>query len=459
MSKFNIRKVRVTNHQGWAAKKIWTKEELVKLCLSSFVENTFYETSEEKIERLASYMANIDNTFLMKLAIFSREYGLRSVNHLIAGALVHKMAGIRNSRTTYMRFIDKLVKRPDELWEILAAYNMFSTADRFFVPHIIKSAFKNKLENFSEYSLSKYKNKWAIKIHDICNLVHPKSEAISRLMKWELKPADTWEVQLSAGADKKETFTNLMKEKSLGAKAFLMNTRNMIEAGVDQSYMSIYASELNVKMIFPFDVMKSLFSIMDAGLRIEASLLEALEKLAVKTYGEMPYLKEQTSILCDVSGSMTSVPTWSKSKFAPADIAAFYSALAVKANDKSEIILFSDRAMKMKILPTDWVLRIYTEIKRLFMSWGTEVQAAIRLIDSNIKQAIVYTDGQFADSINNTFHLEKIIVANINDYKDIAYSRGWKVVQISGFTDVMLKYMSDLENIDGLVKHIESIEL
>ena len=50
-----------------------------------------------------------------------------------------------------------------------------------------------------------------------------------------------------------------MNTNSLGGKAFLMNIRNMLEAGVDQDLMAEYATRANFNMIFPFEFMKAIF--------------------------------------------------------------------------------------------------------------------------------------------------------------------------------------------------------
>jgi len=123
-----------------------------------------------------------------------------------------------------------------------------------------------------------------MKLHDLCNLIHPKSEAIDKLMKGTLPSIDTWETQLSAGADKKETFEKLMAENQLGGKAFLMNVRNMLQAGVDEQLMANYATSMNSSMLFPIDVMKAFFSAIDAGITIGRKLTKSLEDLAIKLY-------------------------------------------------------------------------------------------------------------------------------------------------------------------------------
>jgi hypothetical protein len=44
------------------------------MCLTSFIEDSFYEKHDDKIKRIQEYVKNIDVNFILKLALFSREY-------------------------------------------------------------------------------------------------------------------------------------------------------------------------------------------------------------------------------------------------------------------------------------------------------------------------------------------------------------------------------------------------
>ncbi|WP_390174307.1 TROVE domain-containing protein, partial [Staphylococcus pseudintermedius] len=73
-----------------------------------------------------------------------------------------------------------------------------------------------------------------------------------RVANQELETPDTWETQLSAVADAKETFTRLMAEKKLGALAFLRNLRNMVQAGVTEDEVRAYGSTVDASKVLPF---------------------------------------------------------------------------------------------------------------------------------------------------------------------------------------------------------------
>jgi hypothetical protein len=63
-----------TNHNGWVVIALNPKKEIIKMCLTSLLEGKFYETAKDQIDRLISYMNLVDPDFLLKVALFSREY-------------------------------------------------------------------------------------------------------------------------------------------------------------------------------------------------------------------------------------------------------------------------------------------------------------------------------------------------------------------------------------------------
>lgn len=459
MTKFNVKKFTKT-HQGGKSIAIPNKNELVKLCLTSFLEKTYYESAEDVIQRIVDYSKTINQTFLLKLAIFSRNYGLKSINHLLAALFVINNSWIVWTRKMFTSFLKKMVKRPDELWEILWAFNSLIDEEKLVVPNMMKVAFKEVLENnFSKYQLQKYKNKGNFKLHDIVNLVHAKGEFIDLLMKWEIGSADTRETKLSAGESKQEAFEDLIDKNKLWTKALLMNMKNIIEAWINQDKVAEYINKASLMGIFPFDVMKALHYLWETNQtkRVKASVVLALENMAIKSFGNLP-LDWKVAVICDTSGSMSSATMSNKSEFRAVEVAAFYTALAYVRGDDTWAFCFDTQARAIKALPWDGLARVYSEIVRNANGGWTYVQSAIDLVKSKYDTAIIFTDSQFADDIRNTGNLKQVIVANLCWYKwSIAIK--WNIIEISWYNDTMLKLASDIRNIDNLVKQIEAIEL
>ena len=124
MSKFNKTKTvesqLTTNLAGGKAYKESSKLELVSLLLTSFAQSKFYEKEEKINQRLIDLIGKVDPEFVAKSAIYARnEFSMRSISHITAAEL----AKFISSQTWGKSFYNKIVRRPDDMTEILAYYN------------------------------------------------------------------------------------------------------------------------------------------------------------------------------------------------------------------------------------------------------------------------------------------------------------------------------------------------
>src|SRR5579859_2165656 len=93
MSKFNetTEKEQVTNYMGAKAYKQTPKEELVFACLTTFVESSYYEGTDKRLERIQKLVAQVakkDPEFVAKLALYARtEFNIRSIFPVLVGEL------------------------------------------------------------------------------------------------------------------------------------------------------------------------------------------------------------------------------------------------------------------------------------------------------------------------------------------------------------------------------------
>src|SRR5690349_547395 len=122
MARFNLRAGAInttTNFAGGVAYAESPELEFASVLLTSFLNDQYYRTAAEGIERVRSLMAAIeDKRFLAKAALFARERGMRSITHLVAAELARTVKGEAWQR----RFLSALVQRPDDATEILACY-------------------------------------------------------------------------------------------------------------------------------------------------------------------------------------------------------------------------------------------------------------------------------------------------------------------------------------------------
>lgn len=195
MAKFNEKKVAKqpteVNFMGENVFKLEDKEELVSTVMTTFLNNSYYESEEEIVNRIHNLIEKVDPLFVAKLALYARNEGnLRSVTHLVSAELAKYISGTDWGK----RFYDKIVVRPDDMSEILSAYaniNGMKQDDIKKIPNAMKRGFKSALEKFDPYRLDKYKMKRrSVSLIDLIRLFHPKgteknAEAFKRLVNGE----------------------------------------------------------------------------------------------------------------------------------------------------------------------------------------------------------------------------------------------------------------------------------
>jgi len=448
--KFNTEQFDAVTHEGWVAKSMKPEEELLKLCLTSFLEKSFYQTAEETIERLVWYLEKVNKDFVLKVAIFSRIYWLRSINHFIVAWYVKNYSG-NLSRSKLSSALKKMIRRPDELWEILWALK-FINKWKFVFPNSLKFAFWEVIQKFDEYQMDKYKNKWDIKLYDIINLWHYKGEFIDKLMKWQLKKAERWENKLSAWEDKKSSFTSLLSEWKLGTTAMLMNMRNMLEAWVDESLIVKNLESANMKGIFPFQVLRAIWFCRYSSM--SNKLLSALEEVAMKWFDNLP-IEWKTAVLVDTSWSMTwGTISW-KSELRPIDVASFYWALAEKK--WGICYAWATDCKRPNIFAWDSVNRISEAIQKTDVWCGTDLQQAIDKV-KDYDNVIVFSDMQCSYYVNNTWSIKNIYLFDLTGYEN-SIAVKWNMYNISGFSDIMFRLSKDLKYTSNLIEQINTISI
>ena len=95
------------------------KLELASLMLTSMLKDQFYRTADNTVTRLRELIAAMpDKQFAAKAAIYARqEAGMRSVTHLAAAEVAKSVKGEPWTKAFY----EKVVRRPDDVLEVLAA--------------------------------------------------------------------------------------------------------------------------------------------------------------------------------------------------------------------------------------------------------------------------------------------------------------------------------------------------
>lgn len=411
-------------------------QKLIHLTLSNMLwENQFYEDGQHTAESIKDLVPKVHPDFVATLAKEARSaYKLRHVPLLLMRELAR--AGKMKAED-----LSAVIQRPDEMSEFLSIY---WKDGKTALSNQVKKGLASAFVKFNEYSLAKWdKNSAAVSLRDVMFLTHPKPAdkeqelLFKKVANQELETPDTWETQLSAGADKKETFTRLMKEKKLGALAFLRNLRNMRNAGVDYFDIQKYASELDYEKILPFRFI--------AAARQVPEYSPMLEAIMLKVASQLSKIPGKTVLLVDVSGSMFGTKISAKSDLDRFDAAAALAVLCREICEEVEIYTFSDRLAHVNRPGRGMVL--IEELRNSQSHQSTLLGAAVSVLSDFGTRTIVFTDEMTHDQVPKP--KSKGYIINVAAYgKTGVVHSDW--VRINGFSEAVLDYIKVYENHDQM---------
>lgn len=396
MAKFNTTQTNKTvNKCGHAAYKMRDKEKLVTQVLCSFFnEAKFYGDNSAEMQETIKSVIKTDPKFAANLAVFARrEFNMRSVSHVLTAYLAHEVEG-----KPYTREVVKAVSlRGDDVTEIMACYlSMFGKP----IPNALKKGINDVLQGFDEYTLAKYKGDGkAVKMRDLLCLCRPEpktqeqSEMWKRLLNNELKTPYTWETELSAKGNNKETWESLIESEKVGYMALLRNLRNILTANPSNvnkviSYIENPNAVRKSKQL-PFRYLSAYRELENLG---GSRVFDALENAVEASIENMPKLEGTTVIAVDTSGSMGSAVS-KESKVRCCEIAMMLGLVANKICDNSIFYTFDTHIKKYSFSKRNGIL--YTTLHESSYGGGTSMYLPFeKMIDEKIKadRIIVISD-------------------------------------------------------------------
>ena len=435
-----------TTHNWGVAYSLSEKQELIKMCLTSFLQSDYYEKDMDKITAIQDLVSTLDPDWVMKLAIFSREYWLRSINHVLFVESAKSFYWKKWARQSLSNYISKIIRRPDELLDIVWYYALRNgqNFNSIVLPNALKFAVKTSLESFNDYQIAKYRGKGdAINLYDLVNMVHAKGETIAKLMNWTLESADTWEVEISKNGNTKEGWNRLLKEKKLGALATVRNLRNMLEVWVE--WLAEYLDTIKWSDVFPFQAIQALDMLAEANLS-NGAIHEVIMKHVKECF---KFISERypwkLAIGVDVSGSMFGTSVSNLSKMDRAKMAVMYG-MILKEITEWDLYLWSTQCAKVDTDDYNLVMKAASQI-----SWWTYVSCFTNVVKGQYDNIIIITDEQVSDRLDNV--AKQTVVWWIHDYKNTIVSGNW-VTYFTGYNDIMWKIGSDLFRLGELEKAI-----
>jgi len=324
----------VRTEEGAEAAVISDLEQLRRSVLSCLLwEKEHYEDGVSIADRIVESAKLVDADKVKELAIEARNvHGLRHAPLMLLLDLIRRNENVADA-------IYETIRRPDEMMELIALY--WRNGKRPLT-HQMKKGLRRTIKKFNEYSLAKNDRAGSVRLCDVMALVRPKPDTpeqaalFKRIADRKMATPDTWETNLSGGADKKETFERLIKEGNLGYLALLRNLRNMAAANVNRKLVKdAIRARKGADLVFPFRYI--------AAARAEPIFGDAVQDAFLAATAQMEKLPGKTVVIVDVSGSMYGQPVSAKSDMHRVTAAASLAAIAKELSSDVVVIATGDR--------------------------------------------------------------------------------------------------------------------
>jgi len=443
MAKLNVWKrlfpsgVRAITHEGAVAQNVNPRLELRRTVLTCLLwEDTFYEKGSKIAERIADLVTKNKAEDVAALAREARDkMQLRHVPLFLARELARRTG----AGTLVAETLERVIQRADELGEFVALY---WTPRKQPLSAGVKRGLAKAFTKFDAYQLAKYNRDGVVKLRDVLFLSHAKPKNAEQAALWKrlventLDPPDTWEVALSAGKDKRETWERLLREEKLGGMAVLRNLRPMLASGVEPKLIAARL-EKGIARALPFRFV--------TAARYAPKLEYAIEKAMLKGVAAFEKLPGSTGLLVDVSGSMDGQLA-RKGEATRIDAAAGLAILLREVAADFEIATFSEKCVT---LPARRGFALRDAIAGSQPHSSTYLKRAlVELRDKHgwekLDRVIVITDEQSHDGIAPAW-TPKAYVVNVAPYQHgVSYGSGW--THIDGWSERVVDYIAAIES-------------
>ena len=355
--------------------------------------------------------------------------------------------------------LPQIITRADMLTDFLAIYWKDGKKP---IANQAKKGLAKAFHNFNEYKFAKYDRDAAIKLRDVMFLCRPKPEnqyeqdLFKKVADRTLATPETWEVLLSTGKDKKESWTKLITEGKIGGLAMLRNIANMRRANVDKKVINEGLEKLKSSMLMPLDFLKAV--------RMNPEFNRQIEDAMINSYANLPKLKGKTLFIVDVSGSMGARMS-EKSDFTRYDAACAMAMLAANQCEDYEIVCTAGNdyahtgahehipypqkgfGIFEQIRETNKNIGIGGIFTRQCLEWCND-----KFKGQKFDRIIVFSDSQDCDSYTRRtpkpFGTYNYICDVSAHTKGVNYKGIWDA-EISGFSEHFITFIAAMEGIQN----------
>ena len=419
-------------------------------------EDIAYQDGKSVTEEIDRLVPLCDPQEVFDLSIEAREQ--QKLRHTPLYLAV-RMCRHEEHRKLVGALLPRIITRADMLSDFLALYWKDGKCP---LCSQAKRGLGEAFHNFDEYQFAKYDRENAIRLRDVMFLARPvpkdeaEAELFKRIADRQLATPETWEVLLSGGADKKETWTNLMQTRRLGSLAMLRNISNMMKAGVEQKEIQSALQRVSGAKLLPLDYFKAA--------RMAPEFSRDIEEAMTRSYASLPVLRGKTLFIVDTSGSMNSRMS-SESFFTRKDAACAMAMLAVNQCEEYRLVCTAGDDGK-RLGAHQWIqypakgFDLFKQISETekTIGWGGIFTRQVlewckeQFAGEKFDRIIIFSDSQDCDLPGkgkpNPFG-ERNYICDVSAHtRGINYKGVW-TAEISGFSENFLTFIGAMEGLSN----------
>ena len=489
----------VSTHEGGIGWARDAKSELFLLAAANMVDDTFYESAEQRdarYVRLIEEVTKADPEWIVgatdpaeramgKVGLIDylrNKLQMRSASIMLACEYIK--AGGPNGRFA----LASAIQRADEPAEVLGYW--LSVHGRNIPAPVKRGVADATRRLYTERNALRYDGlSRAIRMADVIELVHPQPKdtdqsALFRYLLDKRHHADTsrvppllgtlfldeelrglpedqrrdalrngrtaeagwsWE-RLSGwlpGGMDAEAWEHVIPK--MGYMALIRNLRNFDEVGISDDVRKVVLEKIQDED----EVAKSRqFPYRFWSAYKNAPSLEwgsALEKALDMSVKNIPNLPGRTLVLIDTSGSM-GAPVSQRSKVQLYEVGALFAAATAKRSEKVDVVLFADTHAAHPVGKSTSLLRYVESVHNNIgkVGYGTNIHGSIQAAYNGQDRVVVFTDEQARDSYMK-LPIPTMHIYNLAGYKTATVPAGPGRFTYGGFTDAAFVMMGMLE--------------
>lgn len=491
------------NHEGAKAYMMTPELELYSAVVTTGLDNSFYESGSDRLERIKNLIAICNAEFVAKLAVYARtEMHLRSIPMVLSVELAKQASG----NDTVSKTVGNVIQRADEITELLSYYQIANqrteTKKLNRLSKQVQKGLAVSFNKFDEYQFAKYNRATDVKLKDALFLVHPKAKdeaqqaIFNKIASNTLATPYTWETELSelgktkyTNAEEKKRavatkWGELIESRKVGYMALMRNLRNIIEAEVSAKHIQMVCDYIaNEKAVMgskqlPFRFLSAYREIKELKSGYTSAVLNALEDAVMHSAKNIKGFGYDTSVViaADVSGSMQQ-PVSAKSKVQLYDIGLML-AMLLQSQCKNVITGMFGDTWKVINMPQRNVLANVMEFYRREGEVGYSTNGYLVLEDlierkKKVDKVMLFTDVQMYNtkgmfhSFEKSWMRYKAIAPNAKLYLFDLAGHGAQpldirlndVYLIAGWSDKIFNVLFSMEDAGNALTKINSIEL